>query len=300
MAVNDHRERRAIRGKEFFFGATFRDIWGHLGTYVPIARPAPPKNALPGAPRKSAPGSVPLHATGHARKQAKNGQQRPPLRDRASTRKDFLSVDISRLWSTLVDLCRPKPPVRGHNAMRGDSRTRRARRYSTMPPKMTPDRTASARPRPQSRPVRRLRPHRKRPPAAVRTAPVAQLQRHHLRTRPQPYWRRRARNASWLPGPYTASFTRISSASSHAACSVASVSSRTSSTRRATPARAVAVNCDHHRNQMNRSSDKCQQTLARCYNNGSCISQGFPQCCRGFFPVAEERRTILSSRGERR
>jgi len=38
-----------------FSGATFRDIWGHLGTYVPLARPAPPGNALPGASRKSAP-----------------------------------------------------------------------------------------------------------------------------------------------------------------------------------------------------------------------------------------------------
>ena len=42
-----------------FFGATFGDIWGHLGTYVPIARPAPPGNALPGAYRKSAPDSEP-------------------------------------------------------------------------------------------------------------------------------------------------------------------------------------------------------------------------------------------------
>ena len=31
------------------------DIGGHWGTYVPLARPAPPENALPGAPRKSAP-----------------------------------------------------------------------------------------------------------------------------------------------------------------------------------------------------------------------------------------------------
>ena len=106
MAVNDRQERRAIRDKKLFFRVTLDDIWGHWGTYVPLARPARPGNALPGAPRKSAPGSVPLHATEHARKQAKNGEQRPPHRDRASARKDFLSVDISRLWSTLVDFCR--------------------------------------------------------------------------------------------------------------------------------------------------------------------------------------------------
>ncbi len=95
-----------------FFRATFGDIWGHLGTYVPLARPAPPGNALPGASRKSMADSEPLHATEHARKQSKNGDQRQPNRDRTSTRKTFLLVDISRLWSTLVDFCRPKPPAR--------------------------------------------------------------------------------------------------------------------------------------------------------------------------------------------
>ena len=187
--------------------------------------------------------------------------------------------------------------------MRGDSRTRRAHRNSTMPPEMTLDRAASVRPRPQNRPVRRLRPQRKRPegkrpPAVVRAAPVAQLQCHHVRTRPQPYRRRRAQEASWLPGSNTAPFTRSSSASSRAACSVVSISSGTSSTQRATPARDVAVNCVLHKNQMNRSSDKCQQTLARCYSNGFCISQDFPLRGRAFLTVPEERRTILSIRGE--
>lgn len=113
-----------------------------------------------------------------------------------------------------------------------------------MPPEMTLDRAASVPPRPQKPPVRYLRPKRKRPAALVRTAPDFLLQRHNVRTRPQPYRRRRARDASWLPSSNTAPFTRSSSASSHPTCIVASVWSRTSSTQRATPARAVDVYCD--------------------------------------------------------
>ncbi len=248
--------------RNFFRG----DIGRHWGTLGDLCPPRAPSTA-----RKRTAGRAPqiyarLRTSSRDRTCTQTGKKwrtttttkGPCIREKRSF--------IGRYWPTLVDLCRPKPPVRGHNAMRGDSRTRRTHRNSTMPPEMTLDRAASVPPRPQNPPVRYLRPNRKRPegkrPAAlVRTAPVILLQRHNVRTRPQPYRRRRARDASWLPSSNTAPFTRSSSASSHPTCIVASVWSRTSSTQRATPARAVDVYCDHHTNQMNCSSDKCQQSL---------------------------------------
>ena len=109
MAVNDRQERRAIRDKKLFFRVTLDDIGGHWGTYVPLARPARPGNALPAAPRKSTPASVPLHATEHARKQAKvanNDHRKRTVHPRENIFYRSTLTDIDRLWSTLTDFGR--------------------------------------------------------------------------------------------------------------------------------------------------------------------------------------------------